>query len=124
MSLFSPYSSSYDFEKVNWKNLTTLSELEAALEQSHQHPVVIFKHSTSCGTSAAAKDRLYAGWNLGDQAQFYYLDLIRYRAVSNEIAARLGVVHHSPQVIVVKNGKAVYDASHFRIAVDAIQKAL
>lgn len=43
---------------------------------------------------------------------FYYLDLKAYRAISNEIAARFQVWHESPQIILIKNGTAVYNASH------------
>lgn len=47
-----------------------------------------------------------------NQADLYFLDLIRFREVSNEVAARFQVWHQSPQMIVIRNGEAVHDASH------------
>ncbi|MCP4441964.1 MAG: bacillithiol system redox-active protein YtxJ [Aureispira sp.] len=110
---------------MNWKDLTSIEELENILQESHQHPVAIFKHSTRCSISSTAKNRLERGWNFeSNQVTPYFLDLIAHRNVSNAIADQLGVVHQSPQLIVIKNGKAVYDASHMTIYVDDITEVL
>ncbi len=100
---------------MKWNQLETLSQLDELHHSSHQQPVVIFKHSTRCSISAFAKHRFEQGWDGSGKASAWLLDLIRFREVSNEIAARYGVPHESPQVIVLVGGKAVYDASHMDI---------
>jgi bacillithiol system protein YtxJ len=49
---------------------------------------------------------------LPDNADALFLDLLQFRELSNILAEQLHVKHESPQVIVVRNGKAVYHASH------------
>lgn len=102
---------------MSWIKLEDASQLNAIKEQSNEKPVVIFKHSTSCSISGMAWNRLQRNWKDGDSEKFtpYYLDLLSYRALSNAIAEEFGVTHASPQVIVVKGGKAVYNNSHMGI---------
>lgn len=90
------------------------------LQDSHEHPVVVFKHSTRCSISRMALRQFESDWNLDGKITPYFLDLLEYRPISNAITERLGVVHQSPQVIVIKDGQAVYDASHEGIAVAAL----
>ena len=109
----------------SWKVLNDSRQLNEIDEISKSKPVVIFKHSTSCGTSAFAKHGMEAEWDFEDtDLDFFYLDLLRYRPVSNEVASHYGVVHQSPQILVIKDGKAIYDTSHFNVNVGAIKKAL
>lgn len=102
---------------MNWQRLTDLAQLDAIDAASRESPVLIFKHSTSCGISRTAKDRLERAWTSEDDARHtvYYLDLLRYRSISNAIALRYGVEHESPQVLVIVNGKCRYANSHFGI---------
>lgn len=102
---------------IPWINITTQEELDRAIEQSNQKPVALFKHSTRCSISSMAKSRLERSWNLSEQIDIYYLDLIAYRPISNRIAEVLDVQHESPQVILLKDGKAVYYTSHNDISV-------
>lgn len=104
---------------MNWEPLTEEQQLETIMQQSFQQPVIIFKHSTRCSISAMAKNRLervVAPENIF----FYYLDLIRYRAVSNKIAEMFQVYHESPQVLLIKNGECIYDESHGGIDMNEI----
>lgn len=101
---------------MNWNELTSLEQLEAVTDESKQQPVVIFKHSTRCSISSMAFDRLQRAWDDGENVKPYYLDLIQFRDISNQIAERFGIVHQSPQVILLKDGKAVYDNSHMGIS--------
>lgn len=107
---------------MNWKKLESIADLDAALEASNDQAVALFKHSTRCSVSSMAKRLLESDWNLDIDA--YYLDLIAHREVSNAIAERLNIQHQSPQMIVVKNGAAIYDASHGSIRVADIAEAL
>lgn len=104
---------------MNWIPLTTEQQLSEIKEQSAQHPVAIFKHSTRCSISAMAKNRLEKAQE-PDNVSFYYLDLIRYRELSNKIAADFAVQHESPQILLIRNGKCVYDESHTGIRMEEI----
>ena len=109
----------------DWQVLSDLPGLSDALALLFERPVALFKHSTRCGISAHAKYRLENDWSFtADELVFFYLDLITFRPVSNHIAETLGVVHQSPQVILLKDGKAVYDASHHRIQVAGLREAM
>lgn len=96
---------------MSWEHLTEESQLESIIQQSFQQPIVIFKHSTRCSISTMAKSRLE---RVGqpENISFYYLDLIRYRSVSNKIAEIFQIYHESPQVLLIKNGECIYDESH------------
>lgn len=111
--------------KNGWQNLENEEQLATAIQESYEKPVMLFKHSIRCGISEGAKQGLIGDWDINsEELSFYYLDLINYRSISNQIAADLGVVHQSPQIILLKNGKAVFDTSHHRISVGEIRKAL
>ena len=106
---------------MNWKLLTSESELTEILERSYQSPQVIFKHSTRCGTSGMAKNRLERSGYEGN-IEFNLLDVIAHRPLSAQVAETLDVWHESPQVILVFNGKAEYDESHIGIRMDDIKE--
>ncbi|WP_395054016.1 bacillithiol system redox-active protein YtxJ [Flavobacterium sp.] len=109
----------------NWKNITTEEEIELIIIASEHKPQIIFKDSTTCGISAFAKERLTNGSDLlTETADFNYLDLLNYRSVSNFIAKELNVIHQSPQIIVIKNGKVVFKDSHHSIEPEKITKYL
>ena len=104
---------------MQWIQLTDENELSEIVAKSASQPQVIFKHSTRCSISAVAMQRLQKGAQ-PDGVDFYYLDLIAYRALSNKIAAKFGVQHESPQVLVIKNGTCIYHESHLSISMDEI----
>jgi bacillithiol system protein YtxJ len=98
--------------KMNWNDLTDLGQLNEIITLSNDTPVVIFKHSTRCSVSRMALKQFENEFDFSDKVTPYFLDLIAYRDVSNEIANRFGVQHQSPQLILIKDGKAVYNVSH------------
>jgi bacillithiol system protein YtxJ len=108
--------------KMNWRNLTDLGQLNEIVNESTEKPVLIFKHSTRCGISRSVLKRFESEFDLGGKVIPYFLDLLEYRAISNEIADRFGVIHQSPQLIVMKDGNAVYDASHDSIDANSLEK--
>jgi len=102
-----------------------VDEIELLLAGSVSRPVLLFKHSHSCGVSAEALDELLDHLNADTDAADYALVTVQtHRDVSNAIAARLGVRHETPQAILVRDGRAVWTASHFRVNASAIRKAL
>lgn len=121
MSLFkNPFNSNKsDKEPQNpfpWKALTTASQLDAIVEESKTQTVVIFKHSTRCGISRMVLNRFESGFDTDmPNVVFYYLDLLNFREVSNEVAVRFQVMHQSPQLLVIKNGACVAQGSHYDI---------
>ncbi|WP_268847008.1 bacillithiol system redox-active protein YtxJ [Flavobacterium aestivum] len=98
--------------KINWIPLTDLNQLNEIIALSNEKPVSIFKHSTRCSVSRMALRQFENEFDSADTTDTYFLDLLEYREVSNEIANRFQVMHQSPQVLLIKNGKSVYDASH------------
>jgi bacillithiol system protein YtxJ len=98
--------------KINWNELTDLGQLNEIIAISNEKPVAIFKHSTRCSVSRMALKQFENEFNSSDKVTPYFLDLIAHRDISNEIANRFGVTHQSPQLILIKEGKAVYNVSH------------
>lgn len=103
--------------KINWIPLQFLGQLDEMVALSDQKPAVIFKHSTRCSISRFALKRfevetLQCNVFTEDNVSMYFLDLLEHRDISNEIASRFGVYHQSPQLLLIKNGQSVYDASH------------
>ena len=99
--------------------ITETDELERLLARSHDAPVVLFKHSTTCPISSAAYKQMSQVEN-----EVSMVVVQRARNVSSEIAERTGIRHESPQAIVLRNGEAVWTASHFDITAGAVEKAV
>lgn len=104
---------------MNWHNLTNIEQLDLIKKASYSKPQVIFKHSTTCSISNMAFSRFERA-EAPENIDFYYLDLLNYRAISNEIAEKFQVHHESPQVLLIKNGNCTYDESHYGIMMDEI----
>ncbi|WP_348822437.1 bacillithiol system redox-active protein YtxJ [Flavobacterium aestuarii] len=98
--------------KINWIPLQHMGQLDEITALSDQAPAVIFKHSTRCSISRFALKQFEKEFDLDDKVDAYYLDLLEYRDISNEIASRFNVHHQSPQLLLIKEGKSVYDVSH------------
>lgn len=105
---------------MNWIPLNQETQLDEIVTNSNTIPQVIFKHSTRCSISSMAKNRLDKK-DAPDGINFYLLDLIKYRNISNKIAENFHVSHQSPQVLVINNGKCIYDESHSGITFDEIE---
>jgi len=106
-------------------HLHDLDALHAAIAESRDRPVLLFKHSRSCGISCEALDELHAHLEQGTPSASYKLITVQsHRHVSDEAATRLGVRHETPQAILLRDGKPVWKASHFRITADALSQAL
>jgi bacillithiol system protein YtxJ len=104
---------------MNWIALESEDELAKLTEQSKHQPVVIFKHSTRCSISAMAKNRLERSAP-DENIVFYYLDLIKFRNLSNKVAEDFHVFHESPQVLLIRNGECIYEESHNGINMEDI----
>jgi bacillithiol system protein YtxJ len=106
---------------MNWIALTDYSQIQKALDQSE--PFLVFKHSTRCSISSMAINRFERNYNL-EAVQAFYLDLIAYRSISNQLAEEFGVLHQSPQLLLIQKGNCTYHASHNSINLDEIKAML
>ncbi|MFB9056558.1 bacillithiol system redox-active protein YtxJ [Mariniflexile ostreae] len=104
-------------EKVTpWIALTEITQLEDIKEKSNTKPQIIFKHSTRCGISRMVMNQFVGYYNFTEEElDLYYLDLLNYRDISNEIASKFQILHESPQLLVIKSGTVVAYASHGQI---------
>ena len=105
--------------------LSDLDMLEAAIAESLERPVLLFKHSRTCGVSCEALDELRTHLNRGGADATYKMITVQsHRRLADEVADRFGVRHETPQAILLRNGRPVWKASHFRITADALSLAL
>lgn len=109
--------------------LTPLSDvraLDAAIAESCERPVLLFKHSRYCGVSCEALDELQSHIDARAGADVAYKVIIvqTHRPVSDAVAQRLGLRHETPQAILLRDGKVVWNASHFRITADQLDQVL
>jgi len=98
---------------VYWNDLESLEQLKDLEVHSFEKPIAIFKHSTRCSVSRMAWNQFQKEFSISDtKMSLYYLDLLAYREISNVISERFDVIHQSPQIIVIKSGKAIFSTSH------------
>ncbi|HMB90098.1 MAG TPA: bacillithiol system redox-active protein YtxJ [Rhodothermales bacterium] len=97
--------------------------LEAAVIRSHQEPVVIYKHSMTCGVSFRARREIERLTDATDPP-VYEVIVQRARPLSRQIAQRWRIRHESPQVIVLYQGEPIFNASHRRITAQSIRTAI
>ncbi len=104
---------------ANFIKVESIDGLDRLFEQSFERPVVLLKHSTTCGISSGVYREV------GLVASDVNVVVIQtHRDISNAIATRTGVRHESPQAIVLREGKAVYNASHYDIEAEHIEASL
>lgn len=123
-SIFGEPKSNSNSSNINWVPLTDLGQLNEISQLSNEKPVVIFKHSTRCSISRMALKNFENEYDLGENIAPYFLDLIAFRDISNEIASRFEVVHQSPQLLLIIGGKSVYDVSHSAIDADELKSKI
>lgn len=105
------------------RTLEDSSQFDEIEQVSAQSGAIIFKHSTRCVISSMAWDRLQRDWDEQlSELPVYYLDLLRYRNVSDAVAQHFGVAHESPQLIYIKDGLVNYQTSHNGINVKDIKE--
>jgi bacillithiol system protein YtxJ len=108
--------------------LEDVDELHRLLAESERRPVLLFKHSYTCGVSLEALDEIVTHLNErgpGRSAPQYAMVTVQtHRAVSNVISQKLGVRHETPQALLVKRGRVVWTASHFRVTAAAVEDAI
>jgi thioredoxin 1 len=105
--------------------LSDVDELEAAIAESRERPVLLFKHSRYCGVSCEALDELHSHIDRHEGPTSYKMITVQtHRPVSDAAAARFNVRHETPQALLLRDGKVVWNASHFRITADQLDRVL
>ncbi|TNJ42972.1 bacillithiol system redox-active protein YtxJ [Tamlana fucoidanivorans] len=99
-------------KELPWVPLTHLSQLEDIKERSKHKTQLLFKHSTRCGISSMVMNQFVKAYDNVYDFDLYYLDLLNYREISNEVANTFQVIHESPQLLVIANGRVVAYESH------------
>lgn len=123
-SIFGEPKPNSNSSNITWTPMEHLGQIEEIIALSEQMPVIIFKHSTRCSISRMALKNFENEYDLGESVVAYFLDLISFREVSNEIASRFNVVHQSPQLLLIVGGKSVYDVSHSSIDAQELRSKL
>jgi bacillithiol system protein YtxJ len=102
---------------MNWVQLTATKELEQLKELSKNNLILIFKHSTKCGTSRTVLSRFERAWREEEMKKVkpYFLDLLVHRDVSDKIEEGFGIIHESPQLLLIKDGKCIFNVSHYGV---------
>ena len=108
---------------MQWIELTDPAQLAEIRNLSYSQPQVIFKHSTRCSISSMAKSRLERT-EAPSGIDFYYLDLLKFRPVSDQVANDFKVWHESPQILLITNGECVYDESHSGISMAELMETI
>lgn len=128
MSFFSNFFNSSESEsnsKIKWRLLTDLGQLNELIDLSHQQPIIIFKHSTRCSISRFVLKSFEKDYDFSEEELLpYFLDLLSYRNISNEIANRFEIMHQSPQILLIKDGVCVFNSSHENIQLESLRKYL
>jgi bacillithiol system protein YtxJ len=102
---------------MNWISLESAEQLSGIKQQKGYS--IIFKHSTRCSISLMSKRRVEMDWeSVPDNVPVYFLDLIKHRDISNQIAQDFQVHHQSPQLLLIKDGECILDQSHGGISIE------
>jgi len=121
MGLFS----SKQKKETPWIHITSEEQLIAAFEGAIDKPALFFKHSTRCSISSMALSRFEQNAEpLEKLCNLYFIDLLAYRPISSKLEEMSGIIHQSPQVIVLKNKEVIYTATHSSIDAKEIERQL
>jgi bacillithiol system protein YtxJ len=102
---------------MNWTSLESAQQING-IKQQHGYSL-IFKHSTRCSISMMVKKRFELDWNkLPENLPLYFLDLIKFRELSNQVAQDFQIYHESPQLLLIKDGECILDLSHGQVSVE------
>jgi bacillithiol system protein YtxJ len=102
-----------------------IEDLDQLLAQTSDRPLLLFKHSLTCGTSAEALDELLDHIHHDRlEARYAIVTVQSHRELSNAVSKRLGIRHETPQALLIRHGRVIWSASHFRVTAAAVQSAI
>ena len=105
--------------EANFSPVSDAAALEELFARSNEEPVLLFKHSNSCPISARAYSQMTAV-----KTPVSIVVVQKSRDVSREVEQRTGIRHETPQALVIRNGRVVWNASHFDITADVVDQAV
>lgn len=108
---------------MQWIPLADPAQLDDLIEKSRAVPQVIYKHSTRCRLSSTVLQRLETA-KCAEGVDFYFLDLLMFRQLSNLVAERFQVRHASPQVLLIRDGQCIFNESHLGITMEDLENAV
>ena len=109
--------------KLNWEKITDTNRVDALI--ASDTPVLFFKNSSRCGISVSALSRLEEEWNIPEgDCHLAFIDVLQDRSISNYLSEKTGIHHHSPQAILMINGKVAYEKTHGRIRAKDIEEVM
>ena len=114
--LFGTSSKSKDVKQLPWIALCSISQLDTIVKESKAKIQIIFKHSTRCGISRMVLSQFEADYDINCNADLYYLDILSYRDISDQLGYKFQVLHQSPQLLIIKNGAVIDHESHGAIS--------
>jgi len=113
--LFGSQSEVDNTSNLDWNLLSDLTQLDTITTDSNTKTQIIFKHSTRCGISSGVLRKFEKQFDVSNSIVLHFLDLLRYRDISNEIASRFNIAHQSPQLLIIKKGVVAKHDSHYGI---------
>jgi bacillithiol system protein YtxJ len=107
---------------MNWTEITSANQLDRLNDESKVQAVLIYKHSNRCHICTSVLDDIERQWlpSYDTSLKPYFLDVIRNRDLSQAVSEQYGIVHESPQALVIIKGKCVFHRSHFQINLDEL----
>jgi bacillithiol system protein YtxJ len=125
MSFFKNIFTSDDAQipsNIVWNHLKDLNQLKNLIDESEHKPVLIFKHSTRCSVSRMALRQFENEFVDHNKISLYFIDLLQFRDVSNAVTEQFGIPHQSPQILLIRNGLVLFDASHSSIDAEDLKR--
>lgn len=119
-NIFGTNQTSNTVENFGWITMDSLKQINEIIDNSTAQSILIFKHSTRCSVSRMALKQFENEFKNAKDIDCYFLDLIKYREISNEISQQFSVTHQSPQVLIIKDGICTFNVSHSDIVAASI----
>lgn len=125
LNFFSRCTFSQQEKAINWQYPQKIATIDEYFNKSDNETVVFYKHSSKCGLCHMIRDDFNRQWNSSQEnVVLVFIEVNENRSLSNYLAKRTAIRHHSPQVIVVKNNEVIYAETHGNIKIPAIEHAL
>lgn len=125
LHFFSSCTFSQGDQSLDWQYPQKISAIDECFANSYKKAVVFYKHSSKCGLCHMIRDDFNRQWNSSQEnVVLVFIEVNENRSLSNYLAERTAIRHHSPQVIVVKNNEVIYSKTHGSIKIPEIEQAL
>lgn len=94
-------------------------QLTRMLQLSAEKPLLLYKHSSQCGSSKVAHVGINHFVNrypeIASRFAIGVIRVVEEKHLSDRVAGELGIPHVSPQILLVRQGRVVWHAGHQQI---------